>query len=89
MRTTLTLDDDLAAALKAVAFERQVPFKLVVNEIIRHGLQAKAAPPAARSYRLHPAALGRIAPGVDLDRALLLSDDLEDEGLAGKIEARK
>ncbi len=89
MRTTLTLDDDLAAALKAMAFERQEPFKLVINEIIRNGLRAKAEPPAAESYRLQPAALGRVAPGVDLDRTLRLADDLEDEGLAGKIEARK
>jgi len=89
MRTTLTLDDDLAAALKAMAFERQESFKLVVNEMIRSGLRAKVAPPAAKSYSLQPAALGRVAPGVDLDRASRLADDLEDQGLVAKIEARK
>jgi len=89
MRTTLTLDDDLAAALKEMAFTRQESLKQVVNEAIRAGLRANAAPPAAKSYRLQPVALGRVAPGIDLDRALRLADDLEDEGLAGKIEARK
>jgi len=89
MRTTLTLEDDLAAALKEIAFNRQETMKLVVNEAIRAGLRANSAPPAAKSYSLQPAALGRVAPGVDLDRALRLADDLEDEGLAGKIEARK
>ncbi|MCK5378330.1 MAG: ribbon-helix-helix protein, CopG family [Acidobacteria bacterium] len=89
MRTTLTLDDDLAAALKEMAFTRQESLKQVVNEAIRAGLRAKAAPPAAKSYSLQPAALGRVAPGIDLDRALRLADDLEDEGLVGKIEARK
>ncbi|MEN8165205.1 MAG: ribbon-helix-helix protein, CopG family [Acidobacteriota bacterium] len=89
MRTTLTLDDDLAAALKEMAFTRQESLKQVVNEAIRAGLRANAAPPEAKSYRLQPAALGRVAPGIDLDRALRLADDLEDEGLAGKIEVRK
>ena len=89
MRTTLTLDDDLVAALKELAFTRQESMKQVVNETIRAGLQANAAPPPAKPFRLRPASLGRVAPGIDLDRALRLSDDLEDEGLVGKIEARK
>ena len=89
MRTTLTLDDDLAAALKELAFTRQESMKQVVNETIRAGLRVNAAPPPAKPFRLQPASLGRVAPGIDLDRALQLSGDLEDEGLMGKIEARK
>ncbi len=89
MRTTLTLDDDLAAALKEMAFTRKETMKKVVNETIRAGLRAEAAPPSAKPYRLRPAALGRVAPDLDLDRALRLADELEDEGAIGKIEARK
>lgn len=38
MRTTLTLDDDVAVKLKAAARSR--PFKVVVNEALRAGLAA-------------------------------------------------
>lgn len=38
MRTTLTLDDDVAVRLKAAAKDR--PFRVVVNEALRAGLAA-------------------------------------------------
>ncbi|MCY4421970.1 MAG: hypothetical protein OXC06_02750 [Acidimicrobiaceae bacterium] len=38
MRTTLTLDDDLAAALKEQAQRVGQPFKQVVNDTLRRGL---------------------------------------------------
>ena len=38
MRTTLTLDDDLAAALKEQARRADQPFKQVVNDTLRRGL---------------------------------------------------
>ena len=38
MRTTLTLDDDLAAALREQAQRVGVPFKHVVNDTLRRGL---------------------------------------------------
>ena len=49
MRTTLTLDDDVAAKLSAKARKSGRPFKQVVNEVIRTGLaaekQVKKLPP--------------------------------------------
>lgn len=45
MRTTLTLDDDVASKLKEAARATGKPFKEVVNESIRLGLQAKAQKP--------------------------------------------
>ena len=83
MRTTLTLDDDLAAELKQQARERDVPFKHVVNETLRAGLAAKS--PAARPYRMHPRELG-VRPGIDLDRALELAAELEDLEIVRKLE---
>ena len=38
MRTTLTLEDDVAAALRAMTRERRLPWKEVVNEVLRRGL---------------------------------------------------
>ena len=89
MRTTLTLDDELARALKKRAFETGRSFKAVVNEALRAGLAAGQAPPAARPYRLKPASLGGVRPGIDLDRALGLADALEDGELARKLEQRR
>ena len=89
MRTTLTLDDDLSAALKEIAFNREVTLKKVINETLRAGLRAKLLPPPSKPYRLQPAGLGQVSPGIDLDRVLRLADALEDECLVGKIEARK
>ena len=38
MRTTLTLDDDVARMLETLQKEQQRPFKQVVNEVLRKGL---------------------------------------------------
>jgi len=55
MRTTLTLDDDIAVALKAMAYRSGRPFEMAVNETLRAGLAALEAPPRPRRYRLKPA----------------------------------
>lgn len=44
MRTTLTLDDDLAMMLKREAESSRRPFRDVVNDAIRRGLVASASP---------------------------------------------
>ena len=59
MRTTLTLDDDLAERLADLARESRKPFKAVVNETLRRGLgnSAPKLPPfviKARPMNLRP-----------------------------------
>jgi hypothetical protein len=88
MRTTLTLDDDVATELRRLARKRGRPFKEVVNDALRAGIRARRAPPPRR-YRLQPVSLGGVAPGVDLDRALRLADALDDEAWTRKLELRK
>ena len=59
MRTTLTLDDDVAARLERVMEKRRQTLKAVVNDALRAGLQAlDKARPAARPYRVRPFNLG-------------------------------
>lgn len=64
MRTTLTLDDDVAVKLKAAAKDR--PFKVVVNEALRAGLAAleKRTPPRrpyrTRGFNLGPSLVGSL-----------------------------
>jgi hypothetical protein len=43
MRTTLTLDDPLAEDLRRLAAESGKPFKVVVNDTLRAGLQRRSA----------------------------------------------
>lgn len=58
MRTTLTLDPDVAAKAKKGAAKLRKPFKDVINAALRAGLDEVLAPPAAKSYRTKPRALG-------------------------------
>jgi plasmid stability protein len=88
MRTTLTIDDKLAAALKKRAFETGKSFKEVVNEVLRAGL-ASQAPPKARPFKTKTFPLGGPLPGINLDKANQLAADLEDEELIRKMRLRK
>jgi hypothetical protein len=84
MRTTLTIDDAIAKALKDLAHRSGKPFKQVVNETRRAGLDA-AATRGSRRYRLKPARLGGVLPGVNLDKTLAMADAIEDQELAIKV----
>ncbi|MDE2640962.1 MAG: antitoxin [Chloroflexota bacterium] len=77
MRTTLTLDDDLAAALKEQARLLDKPFKQVVNDALRRGM-APAPREDRPRFRVKPLP-GGLAPGVDPLRLNQLYDQLEIE----------
>lgn len=89
MRTTLTIDDELATALKKRAYETGKSFKEVVNEALRAGLEADHVLPRPRPYELDPVALGEPLPGINLDKALALAGALEDDEAALKMRLRK
>ena len=80
MRTTLTLDDDLAADLNRTARLSGRSFKEVVNAVIRQGLSAGAQPSAAehRPFVVQPQACG-LQPGIDQLRLNQLVDQLDVE----------
>lgn len=88
MRTTLTIDDHIARALKERAHQSGKPFKQIVNETLRAGLSAAGARPS-KPYKIKPAALGGVMPGINLDKALALADAIEDQELAIKMQLRK
>jgi plasmid stability protein len=88
MRTTLTLDDQLAQELKEVAHKTGKSFKEVVNETLRNGLRPKRAS-VPKPYRLATVSLGGVRPGINLDKALSIADAIEDEEIARKLEMRK
>lgn len=84
----MTLEKDLALALREEARRSGRPLKRIVNETLRAGLAARKAP-AGRRYRLSPVSLGGVLPGIDLDKALRLAEALEDEAIGRKLEMRK
>jgi hypothetical protein len=88
VRTTLTLDDDLARRLKESSRRSDRPFKTVVNDALRAGLKVLESPPPAKRYRLEPVHLGGVRPGIDLDHALRLADELEERSLRDKLDQR-
>lgn len=51
MRTTLTLDEDVAVLLRRAVARRKVAFKEVVNEALRAGLTASARPLSRKRVR--------------------------------------
>jgi hypothetical protein len=60
MRTTLTLDDDVAAMIERVQKKTDGRLKDVVNEALRYGLERMSQPSAAkRRFTTRPADLGR------------------------------
>ena len=86
VRTTVTLDADVAAKLRAAARHQGISFKQALNQAVRAGL----APPrrSARRFTQLTQAMS-LRPDVNLDKALRLATALEDEELVRKLELRK
>ena len=87
MRTTVTLDPDIAARLRSVARERGISFKEALNGALRRGLTSGGAG-SKRPYRLASRRL-ELRPGIDLEHALRLAGELEDAEAIRKLELRK
>ena len=76
MRTTVTLDDDLAVALEELRKREGLSFKAAINRAIRLGIQTTSAPPKPKKYRTPTKALG-LRTGIDPLRLNALVDEME------------
>jgi hypothetical protein len=77
MRTTLTLDDDLAAKLKDFARRKRLSFKDAINSILRRGLTAQeVSRRAAKPFRVHTFR-SPLRTGIDPLKLNQLTDELE------------
>lgn len=83
MRTTLTLDDDVAAQLREEAERRSLPFKQMVNRAIRLGLRAGATPAERTPFHTEARRLG-LRPGIDPTKLGQLADEFEAETFRGR-----
>lgn len=77
MRTTLTLDEDVAAKLKAEARRTGRSFKDTVNEALRRALLQAPRPPAQGPFRVVTRDLGGLRPGLSLDSVADLLEQVE------------
>jgi hypothetical protein len=77
MRTTLTLDDDVAAKLKAESRRAGRPFRDVVNETLRRGLASQRATSRGQSFTVETRDLGELKPGLSLDNIAELIEQVE------------
>ena len=85
MRTTVTLDPDVQRLLKEAAHRSGRPFKQVINDAVRVGLQGTAG--AAPPFKQPVFSLGRAK--LDLTKAGALTADLEDQDtIAADMHAR-
>ena len=79
MRTTLTLDDDVAVQLERLRQARKSTLKQLVNEALRRGLREMSAPPRRRkTFRTRTFRMGK--PLVNIDNVSEALAHLEGDG---------
>ena len=86
MRTTVTLDPDVAEQVRLLARKQSLSFKAALNAAIRAGLAAQRG--GSRPYRVPARPMG-LRPAVDLTHALRIADAIEDEETVRKLALRK
>lgn len=82
MRTTVTLDPDTEQMVRRRMRERKISFKEALNDAIRSGATSVRA---AEPFRTETAAMGESR--VNLDRALQVAADLEDDDLIRRMRS--
>ncbi|MBI4421466.1 MAG: DUF2191 domain-containing protein [Gemmatimonadetes bacterium] len=80
MRTTVTLDDDVAAKLKSEIRRTGKAFKQAVNDLLRFALNARRTGRPSRPFRVEARDLGSSRPGVNLDNVSELLEVLDGPG---------
>jgi hypothetical protein len=78
MRTTITLEDDVIEKARSAAIRLRTPFREVINEALRAGLEKVEAPATERAYSTKPHKMG-LKPGMNLDNIQELLARIEGE----------
>ena len=84
MRTTITLDDDIAQVLERESKAKRVSFKEIVNSTLRRGLVAGSMSAISLPKVEFRPFGGGLLPGLDADRMNQLNDELEVEAFREK-----
>jgi hypothetical protein len=88
MRTTLTLDDDVARLLADEVHRQRRPFKQVLNDAVRRGLSPRLADADVPPYRTIPHR-SKLQPGFDPTALNRLVDEMEDDAIVAKQRPRR
>lgn len=88
MRTTIDIQKDLLKRIRDQAHKQGLSFKEYLNTLLRRGLEAPMRRPA-EPYHCPSIAMGAPAAGFDLDHALRLAGELEDDESARDLRLRK
>ena len=83
MRTTVTLEPDVAVKLKRVMARKKIPFKRAVNDALRAGLE-KTGNVVTPKFKVEPHHSGGFQPGIDRDKLNQLVDEWEVEDFLRK-----
>jgi hypothetical protein len=84
MRTTLTIEPDVAQKLKRRMAQTNQSLKETVNNALRAGLAETPPKSRTRHFRVEPHPSG-FFPGIDRDRMNQLADQLEAEAVLPKL----
>jgi hypothetical protein len=85
VRTTVTLDPDVAKLVREIVDQKRISFKDVVNDALRRSLRAGERRPA---FRVVPHS-SPLQPGLDPHGLNQLAGELEDESVLSKAPPRK
>lgn len=77
MRTTVTLDEDVAAKLTSLARRTGRAFRDVLNETLRLGLVRPAPSSSREPFRVKTRDMGKLRPGLALDNIADLIEQAE------------
>lgn len=84
MRTTLTLEPDVAQRLKARMRTGNLTLKETVNRALRAGLAVEDRKKPEKRFRVKPFH-GGLMPGIDIDKINQVLDEMEVEELARRM----
>lgn len=87
VRTTVTIEPDVSALLKSAMKRAGVSFKAALNDALRRGLSSNSG--VGRTQVLLPGIPMQMRPGINLDKALRLASELEDEEFERRLQLGK
>lgn len=86
VRTTLTLDEDVARLVEDAVHREHRPMKQIVNDALRQALAPRVPRQQPYYLREHEAA---VLPGLDLAGFNRLADELEDQAITDRYRTDK
>lgn len=78
MRTTLTIEDDIAIRLTELQKSKGITFKDAVNLLLRKGLSAEEKPAKLKPFKIKARSLGKVREGFNLDKTSEVLEKLDE-----------